>query len=241
MIASAMLAIRIAVEVPRTCTHAIDQPRLRVTAAEQQLARQVIEHVIARAGGSDDLRRLLLLVAERESSLQPGIVHRLPADLAASRAAWRHTRDLYPDNPTAGVARLWQTYGLFGMNSSYFLRVWDQAADPRVLCDAVIDVLVYRRSLVRMFRRLVRPVSCGDRLVRVRPTWAALHGAVSGGKLCPGPARDFRRRAARAGLDPDRVVRLVELGREPAASVLGEPWSTQYEVLRGLWAEILSE
>jgi hypothetical protein len=216
---------------PRACVHGVGEARPRVTLAEQRLVKRVIEQVVSASGAHPDLGKLLTLVAERESSWQLGVVHRLPADLDGSRAAWRHTRALYEGNAWAADASRWQTYGLFGMNSSYFTVVWDRAADPRILCDAVVDVLVYRRALVRALRRLSAPVECDGEMVRVAPTWAALHGAVSGGRRCPTEQRDFYKRARRAKLDADRVVTLADLGHEPEAK-------SQDELVRTLWGRI---
>jgi len=216
---------------PRPCVHWVGEARPRVTFAEQRLVKRVIEQVVSASGAHPDLGKLLTLVAERESSWQLGVVHRLPADLDGSRAAWRHTRALYEGNAWAADASRWQTYGLFGMNSSYFTVVWDRAADPRILCDAVVDVLVYQRALVRALRRLSAPVECDGEMVRVAPTWAALHGAVSGGRRCPTEQRDFHKRARRAKLDADRVVTLADLGHEPKAM-------SQDDLVHTLWGRI---
>lgn len=132
----------------------------------------------------------------------------VPADTRGSAAAFRHTRGLYEGNPFADDAERWQTYGLFGMNSNYFTQVWDKAADPRVLCDAVVDVLVYQRAAGRILAKLSKTGACA-------PTWENIHAAVSGGKLCPPEARlaDFRRRATKAGIDPGQIVAPAAIGR----------------------------
>jgi hypothetical protein len=102
------------------------------------------------------------------------------------------------------------------MNSNYFTRVWDNQADPQVLCDAVVDVLVYQRAAARVAAKLRRSGACA-------PSWANIHAAVSSGKLCPAPAQleRFRRRAARAGVDPDREVTAADLGRGPTRTAQG--------------------
>ena len=201
---------------PDPCTHGADEPRPRVTRADQARARRTIDAAVAEIDASADFRRLLLLVAQREASLQPGAVHRLPADVDAALAAWRRTRHLYVEagNPHADDPDRWRGYGLFGMNSPYFLQVWDRAADPRVLCDAAIDVLVYRRAAARLLRRLSSATCRAGQPV----TWGDLHRAVARGKLCGGASDDFRQRAVRVGLDPDAPVRAADLGREPAGS-----------------------
>jgi len=195
---------------PDPCSHALDAPRPRLSRAEQIRTARLIRAVVDETGGSDVFADVLVLVAKRESSLQPGLVHRLPADTRGSAAAWRHTRGLYEGNPFAADAERWQTYGLFGMNSNYFTQVWGRMADPRVLCDAVVDVLVYQRAAQRIAAKLRRTGACA-------PTWANVHAGVSGGKLCPPEARlaDFRRRAARAGVDPEQIVTPADLGRSP--------------------------
>lgn len=196
---------------PAACVHDLDTPRPRLTLAEQAETKRVIRAAVAGIGGSKDFAAFLLLVASRESSLQRGLVHRLQPDIEGSAAAWRHTRGLYEGNPFAADAERWQTFGLFGMNSNYFTAVWDRQADPMVLCDAVVDVLVYQRSAARVAAKLRRTGQC-------RPTWANIHAAVSGGKMCPPAAKlgPFRRRAARAGFDPDREVTAADLGRGPS-------------------------
>lgn len=213
MILQVLLATQAALS-PRPCAHLPGEPRPRVTVGEQAAARRAIELGVDIVGGSVDLRRLLLLVAERESSLQAGVVHRLPRDVAASRSAWAQARAYHAaaGNPYAGNPDRWQTYGLFGLNSAYYLRAWDPAADPRVLCDAAVSVLTYRRAAQRLLRKLSRaPCRRGQAV-----TWAILHTAIARGQLCTEPSEDFRRRARRRGLDPDGEVRTVDLGRDPA-------------------------
>ena len=86
-------------------------------------------------------------------------------------------KDRYPDNPFAEDSSLWQTYGLFGMNSNYFTMLWSKQSDPRVLCDPVVDVLVYRRAALRALRKLNGTIRCknadGETYdFRTTPTWA---------------------------------------------------------------------
>lgn len=207
MTISALLLLA-ALAKPATCVHNLDTERPTLTAAEQDETRRIIRAVVAEVGGSRDFAKFLVLVAQRESSLQRGLVHRLAPDVEGSAAAWRRTRDLYPGNPWADDASRWQTFGLFGMNSNYFTRVWDATSDPEILCDAVVDVLVYQRAAARIVAKLRRSGACA-------PTWANVHAAVSSGKLCPGASRvaNFRRRAMRAGLDPSDIVTGADLGK----------------------------
>ncbi len=139
MLTSMILRAAALLAEPSPCVHDLATPRPQLTRAEQEETKRVIRAVVADLGGSKDFAAVLVLVASRESSLQRGLVHRLPLDLDGSTAAWRHTRGLYEGNQWAADASRWQTYGLFGMNSNYFTQVWDRAADPRVLCDAVVD------------------------------------------------------------------------------------------------------
>lgn len=220
---------------PRGCVHGLAEPRPRVTVDGQAHTEAVLAHVVHQLGASQDFHRFLHLVATRESSLQQGLIHRLPDDLVAAASAYRRTHVLYTNNAFRADPRLWQTYGLFGMNSNYFVQVWDPSAHPRVLCDAVVDVLVYRRAAVRALRRAGQTVTCQDEhgqpfYFTIPPTWAAIHRIVSGGKVCPSEGLDarFARRARRAGLDPDQRVTLAMLGAEPEAA-------TQCELVAALW------
>lgn len=199
------------------CAHALDEPRPALTRAHQAETVAIIRDVVSAAGGSDEFATVLRVVAARESSLQRGLVHRLDADLTGSSAAWTRLAPLYAGNPAAGDAARWQTYGLFGMNSAIFTMAWNRLADPRVLCDAVVDVLVYRRAAERVRRRAGQTVPCKDGSTHLlQGTWTEIHGAVSGGSLCPRPADDdFRWRARRAGVDPDTVPPLRAFGSEP--------------------------
>ena len=75
-----------------------------------------------------------------------------------------------------------------------------------------MSVLTYRRAAERLLRKVYRaPCRRGQAI-----TWAVLHTAIARGQLCAEPSEDFRRRARRRGLDPDREVRAVDLGRDPA-------------------------
>jgi hypothetical protein len=236
--------------VPRECVHEVSADRPALTHNEQQRTQRVIAHVARRLRASDEFSRLLHMVAMRESSMQQGLVHRLSPDLQGSYSAWRKMQDTYRGNPHADDPEKWQTYGLFGMNSNYFTLLWDKAADPRVLCDAVVDVLVYRRAAIRMLKKAGGNIVCKDEHGRpydytTQATWETVHRAVSGGKLCPGKheatgslKQDFRHRARRGGIDPDRTVTLKMLGVEPGKGVDGQPWATQEAMVMGLWSEI---
>jgi hypothetical protein len=212
-----MLALLVALTLPRfsPCAHALDQPRPRLTREHQAETAAIIRAVVRETGAADDFGDLLVLVAARESSLQRGLVHRLPADVEANARAWRRLAPVYQSNPAAAEPALWQGYGLFGMNAPIFLQLWSRTADPRALCDAVVDVLVYRTAAERVLRRAGKTIDCpGGRHV-LRGTWLEVHGAVSGGSLCPRDDADLRRRAARVKLDLDTPLMIRAVGRAP--------------------------
>lgn len=223
-IAIASLLFRLV--LPHPCVHAADERRPSFTSDDQAETERLLAHVAEQLRLGPDFHRLLHLVAARESSLQQGLVHRL--DLDASAAAFRKTRALYPRHPLRHAAEAWQTYGLFGMNSNYFTVIWDREADPRELCDAFVNVLTYRRAAVNYIVKAKSggTARCPDdsgavQVIRLEPTWEALHRAVSGGTLCPRERdQDFRRRARRRQLDPDGTVTMAELGQEPPGSRL---------------------
>jgi hypothetical protein len=236
--------------LPRQCVHTVNDKRPKLTRGEQQRTTKVLAHVLKRLKASDDFSKLINLVAIRESSLQQGLVHRLSPDLEGSYSAWRKMAKTYEGNPHAKDSSVWQTYGLFGMNSNYFTLVWDKTADPRVLCDAIVDVLVYRRAAARMIRKAGGTIVCKDEQGKpfnftTKATWETVHRAVSGGKLCPSKHEEtaatmrkfFRGRAARVGLDPDKPVTLKMLGMEPDKSLDGTKWDSQEKMVMGLWAE----
>ncbi|MCA9713263.1 MAG: hypothetical protein H6713_21395 [Myxococcales bacterium] len=234
----------------RECVHALDSKRPKLTKETQQRTKDIIAHVHKRMKASRGFRKLLMLVALREASYQSGLVHRLQPDIEGSHSAWRKMKDRYPDNPYAEDPNLWQTYGLFGMNSNYFTMLWSKQADPRVLCDPIVDVLVYRRAAERALRKLNGTIKCknadGETYdFRTTPTWATIHRAVNGGKLCPSKHENqaaimrkyFNARAIKKGLDADERVTSKMLGVEPDRGLDGEVWETQEEMVMGLWEE----
>lgn len=236
--------------LPRACVHGVADRRPKLTRDEQLRTHRVIAHVAKRLKASDEFHKLLQLVAARESSLQQGLVHRLSPDLEGSYSAWRKMQKTYEGNPHAADPTKWQTYGLFGMNSNYFTLVWDKAADPRILCDAIVDVLVYRRAAARMIRKAGGNIVCKDEQGKpfnytTKATWETVHRAVSGGKLCPSKHEEtaatmkkfFRGRAQKVGLNPDQPVTLKMLGVEPDKALDGTTWADQDAMLSGLWGE----
>lgn len=236
---------------PHECVHTMDGKRPRITKDTQRQTKRVIAHVAKRMKVSASFRKLLMLVALRESSYQQGLIHRLSPDLKGSEHAWRKMHSRYEGNPHADDPDKWQTYGLFGMNSNYFTLLWDRKADPRVLCDPVVDVLLYKRAAERVLRKLNGTIRCKDENgewydYKSEPTWTNVHRAVSGGKLCPSRHEEraaimrkyFTKRATRINLDPSERVTSKMLGTEPDQSLDGETWASQEEMVMGLWAEI---
>src|SRR5690606_39579007 len=135
-----------------------DRPKL--TRNEQKRTAAVLAHVTKRLKASPEFRKLLQLIAARESSMQQGLVHRLSPDLEGSLQAWRKTGKHYEGNPHYPDASRWQTYGLFAMNSNYFTLVWDNQTDPPVLSDALADILLYRRAAPRALRTADSATKC---------------------------------------------------------------------------------
>ncbi len=234
------------------CVHDKDGRRPELRRERQRETKRLIEHVTKRLKTSAGFRNLLMLVALREASYQQGLVHQLNADLLSSRAAWRRVSGRYEGNAWADDPEVWQTYGLFGMNSNFFTMLWDKQADPRVLCDAIVDIVVYRRAAIRAVKKLNGDIRCknskGEHYTfNGEPTWATIHRAVNGGKLCPSKKVDqasmmrkyFDARARKVGLDPDERVTVKMLGEEPskAKGRDGEAWETQEEMVEGIWAE----
>ncbi len=240
---------------PMTCVHSLEERRPRITKSSQDRTKRVLRHLGKRLGAGTGFRKLLALVALRESSYQAGLVHRLSPDLNASYVSWRKMSKRYENNPYADDPTVWQTYGLFGMNSNYFTLIWDKEADPRVLCDPIVDILLYRRAALRALRKMNSgAIRCKDSNgesfdITLEPTWYNVHRAVSGGKICPSKHEEraasmrkyFVGRATRSGLDPDGRVTTKMLGKEPTESLDGEAWDDQERMVMGLWEEIDAE
>ncbi len=237
---------------PMSCVHSLEERRPRITKSSQDRTKRVLRHVGKRLGAGTGFKKLLALVALRESSYQAGLVHRLSPDLNASYVSWRKMSTRYENNPYAEDPTVWQTYGLFGMNSNYFTLIWDKEADPRVLCDPIVDILLYRRAALRALRKMNSgAIRCKDSNgesfdITLDPTWYNVHRAVSGGKICPSKHEEraasmrkyFVRRATRSGLDPDGRVTTKMLGKEPDDGLDGEAWDDQERMVMGLWEEI---
>lgn len=237
---------------PMSCVHGLEERRPRISKSSQDRTKRVLRHVGKRLGAGTGFKKLLALVALRESSYQAGLVHRLSPDLNASYVSWRKMSTRYENNPYAEDPTVWQTYGLFGMNSNYFTLIWDKEADPRVLCDPIVDILLYRRAALRALRKMNSgAIRCKDSNgesfdITLDPTWYNVHRAVSGGKICPSKHEEraasmrkyFVRRATRSGLDPDGRVTTKMLGKEPTDGLEGEAWDDQEQMVMGLWEEI---
>lgn len=94
-------------------------------------------------------------------------------------------------------------YGPFGFNPSYFVPVWDSSAPPWVFCDD--DGLVAIITAVwsaRTSQRECEAQGFGDSYATVNRRFSRGHCAHVG------PNANFRKRAARLGIDPDARAKL---------------------------------
>lgn len=160
------------------CAHSPDEPGPRTTRAAQLEVGAAIRREVERIGGSPMFARYLIHVAARESSLRPGVIHRKDAELARAAFQRLRSRHVAAGNPYARIPALWQSYGLFGMNSNYWAGEVDPSADPRKLCDLAHAVQTYAAAARS---RLPRIRSCGI----ATPRWEDIHRAIQGGSVCP--------------------------------------------------------
>lgn len=206
MLAGLLLAVTAASSHPyRPCSHVPGQPGPpipdAVGAAE---VRGEIAAAVDGIGGSRAFLRYLTVVATRESSLRPGVIHQLADDQDASAAAYARLRRAHraAGNPFADRPEVWLTYGLFGMNSNNFIRRVHPHGDPRTLCKVNVAVAAYALAVQDVLPRMRR--ACDIEA----PTWGDVHRAVQGGKLCP---RAGRRSSLPVELAVVRV-RLADVG-----------------------------
>ncbi len=90
--------------LPHPCVHTAEERRPHFTHDDQAATERLLAHAVDQLGMGSDFHKLLHIVATRESSLQPGLVHRL--DLDASAAAFRKTRAPPPrPSPPAPLPR----------------------------------------------------------------------------------------------------------------------------------------
>jgi hypothetical protein len=258
----------------------------------QARMRAVIDAVVADVGASRDVAKLLKMVALRESSLigptQPGdrlgVVHRACwerkvrkegkivviqdcPDRESSYAAWEKAirAGQYANNPAIRQDGRWQTYGLYGMNSAIWTKIWDEAAPPEVLCDPVVATYAYLRCARHAVRQLEGTRMCPEyddrgeldhrgrrrgvyrrvdgEYVRAPaepdPTLRAVHRAVSGGKLCPAWDQD----EVAAWLGSRFHARATAAGLDPEkrmrAKDVGEDVYAAYTRVARIWAKVL--
>lgn len=171
------------------CAHAPGQPGPPFPdAAGRAVVRAEIAEAVDGIGGSPTFARYLTVVAARESSLRPGVIHQLGPDRDASATAYRRMRPVYvrSGNPWADHPEVWLTYGLFGQNSNNFVTRLHPRANPRALCKVNVAVAAYALAVQDVIPRMRR--RCGIE----SPTWGDVHRAVQGGKLCPRPGRRSR-------------------------------------------------
>lgn len=191
------------------CAHAPGGPHPPTTIDDAALVETQIGVVVGEVDGSANLARYLLLVARRESSLRPGVIHQLPGDVAAARAAWtRHRRQLREVSEIADRPDLWLTYGLYGQISAYY-GPHLPGGDPRRLCDTRDATIAYLARARIVLTKLARAKCIGA------PRWLDLHRAMQRGDLCPtGRPDPFVAAARRVGLDPFARVLEADLGEE---------------------------
>lgn len=190
------------------CAHTPEGERPAFDDAHRDETRALIREAVVELGGSETLARYLIAVAAHESSLQRGLIHRLPQDVRGAAAAYRNHRAQLRrlGHPLAGEPRAWLTYGLFGQTSGNFIAELE-GADPRALCDAKTSVGVYVRKAQRVAVKL-------RRILGRTPTWGDLYRAIQRGKLRPDGRRDDWPKLARAhSFDPLRRLTRADLGR----------------------------
>ncbi len=168
----------------------------------------------------DDLAEVLVAVGLRESTLRPWKAHRLNGDVRAARVVVTRRRlELAgAGNGYLGDQDRWGTLGLYGMNAALWIDEVDTTAPPEVLCRIPDATVAYVRRMQRAARKIGGGIDCdGDgQRERVRPTWARLHDAASGGDLCGrSRARSLRRvlRSMGSDVDVDALVTARQLGR----------------------------
>ncbi len=136
----------------------------------------------------------------------------LPPDDKESRLR-SACRALKP-SPHYAQRKRWN-YGLgpYGQSAAVWVFAWDRQAPPEVLCGEVEPTEAYLRGARRAWKKLRGGIQCKGVEYKPDVTWAILHRAAAGGKLCPGPSDRFRKHAAKWGLDPDQHVTLKMLGK----------------------------
>lgn len=182
--------------------------------------RTVARGLCTRRKDCDALAEVLVAVALRESTLRPWKAHRLNGDVRAARAV-RSRRQAALEragNGYMGNADRWGTLGLYGMNAALWIDEVDVTAPPEVLCRIPDATVAYVRRMQRAARKIAGGLDCDRDGVRerVRPTWARLHDAASGGDLCGrSGARSLRRvlRSLGSDVDVDAPVGERELGQ----------------------------
>lgn len=192
---------------PSPCIHELKEERPQVTEEEQKNTRNLIKNTCEILEFDENFCKLLLLVSEREANNQSGIYHQLIQDLKASKAAWvrLHNSWRYETNPHAQHAPLWQTFGLFGMNSNYYIYLWSDDANPEIMCDPVVDIMMYQLKARETFKKIKKCHNKAD--------WEKVHSAVNGGQPCnKKPSRDFRRRAKKLNLKYKEKVDINDFG-----------------------------
>lgn len=203
-----LLKLLIYITNPLPCIHEITEEKPKNINKEE--TKQIIEFVSSELQLSNSFKKLLLLVAKRESDYQSGIYHTKSEDLIASNKAWErlHNSTYYLNNTYSNNSDLWQTYGLFGMNSNYFVYLWSENANPKIMCDPINDVIFYKLKSEEIFDKLEKS--------ECKTNWYNIHKGVNNGKVCRGDKlnKRFIERAKGRNLKHKRDVNRKELGVE---------------------------
>jgi hypothetical protein len=195
----------------KVCAISYSSPRRRKVQAKQ--VQKIVEAQCAGRCNSRELGKLIALVGMRESTMRPWKRHLLDGDVREGEKNWKKSyAKLAPYNRHYKQMERWGGNGLLGQQAVTFAPHWDISAPPEVLCRPTIAIATYLHC-ARVTHR--KQTSMG-----IPPTWETLHASCSGGKVRPkGPSLDFRKRAARLGLDPDQRVPMAWLGVSPGKSV----------------------
>ena len=184
---------------------------------KQRLAtRDRIMEIADDLNASEDAKKLLRLVALRESSFRPWKRHRLDPDRSANIGSYQSHGGYYgheseyirkyrqhelifkaDGNPHYKESDRWsQGMGLYGQNAALWVYMWDPQAPPEVLCLEHVATYTYLRRIEAARRKLESGIDCDRDPSNGRefhgtatgggPSWYDVHRSASGGKICPG-------------------------------------------------------
>lgn len=209
----------------RVCV--VPEPTEQTQAWRAARLRVLVDEICKLDHGCDptQLHAYLSVLAQRESSWRPYVVHRLGADRRANKRAWSKLSTTYVDSSAYDEPRRWSVgLGYFGANPTYHLARWDATAEPETLCGEVEATLVHLRVARDRWRRLSNGVACdgGEHFGTDhdgQSSWYDISQSNSGSNACPGTSGrgldlrlGFEHRAEKAGLNPYGPVSLPMLG-----------------------------